>query len=80
LLRAIDSFRLAKVDARQASDRAVPRGLRTSKCDEARRLFEESQPIIDAAEQQGNWQVDDDGDRSMQVRKHLNSCGAPEAA
>src|SRR5262249_50388894 len=78
LLQAIDSFRLAKIEARQASDRATPRGLRASKCAEARRLFEQSNPILETAERQGDWSSDGD-DRSVQIKKHLSSCSAPRA-
>jgi tetratricopeptide (TPR) repeat protein len=78
LLQGVDLYRLAKINARQASDRATPRALRANKCDEARRLFEQSAPILEAAERAGQWQADD-GDRSLQTRKHLNSCAAPRA-
>ena len=76
LLQAVDSFRLAKIEARQARDRATPRGVRGAKCAEARRLFEQSGPILEAAERQGDRSPDGE-DRSTQIREHLSSCSAP---
>jgi tetratricopeptide (TPR) repeat protein len=79
LLHAIDSFRLASIEARQAGDRATPRGLRASKCAEARRLFEQSSPVLEAAERQGDRSLGSGAERSVQISKHLSSCSAPRA-
>jgi serine/threonine protein kinase/tetratricopeptide (TPR) repeat protein len=74
LLQGVDYFRLGRIAARQGGDRVTSRAKRASKCDEARRWFEQSAPILDAAERAGDWQPDE-GDRSAQVAKHLSACG-----
>jgi tetratricopeptide (TPR) repeat protein len=78
LLQSIDYFRLAKIDARQANDRATPRAQRASKCGEAKRLFEQSRPVLEAAEREGRWQLEG-SDRSVEITKHLGSCANPRA-
>jgi len=57
-----------------ASDRMTPRAQRASNCEEARRWFERSAPILDAAEREGLWHMDE-GTRGAQVTKHLSVCG-----
>jgi eukaryotic-like serine/threonine-protein kinase len=76
LLQGLVYFRLGRISARQASDPVTPRAQRASKCEEARRWFERSTPILDAAELEGLWQTDE-GNRSTQVTKHLSACGQP---
>jgi non-specific serine/threonine protein kinase/serine/threonine-protein kinase len=76
LLQGIDYFRLGQINARQASDPRTSRAHRASKCEEARRWFEQSAPILEAAEREGQWQMDE-GSRSAQVTKHLSVCGQP---
>jgi tetratricopeptide (TPR) repeat protein len=79
LLRGVDYFRLGQIYARQAADPLTARAQRASKCAEARQWFEQSTPILDAAEREGQWQMDE-GKRSVQVAKHLSACGQPRIA
>jgi eukaryotic-like serine/threonine-protein kinase len=73
LLQGVDYFRLGQINARQASDPTTSRAQHASKCGEARRWFEQSTPILDAAEREGQWHMDE-GNRSAEVTKHLSAC------
>jgi tetratricopeptide (TPR) repeat protein len=74
LLQGIDYFRLGQINARRANDPMTPRARRANNCEEARRWFERSTPILDTAEREGLWHMDE-GNRSAQVTKHLSACG-----
>ncbi len=73
VLQGVDYFRLGKVMARQAAGLGASRAQRAGKCDEARRWFDQSAPILDAAEREGQWRSDE-GTRSAQIEQHLNVC------
>jgi serine/threonine protein kinase/tetratricopeptide (TPR) repeat protein len=79
LLQGVDYFRLGQINARQAGEPLTSRSQRASKCAEARRWFDQSAPILDAAERGGQWQMDE-GNRSVQIAKHLSACGQPRIA
>ena len=79
VLEGIDYFRLGKLTALQASNPAATRAQRAEKCDEARRWFEQSTPILDAAERDGQWQSDG-RDRSTEIARHLGACGRARSA
>ncbi|MFX8914770.1 hypothetical protein ABTM95_19220, partial [Acinetobacter baumannii] len=79
VLQGVAYFRLGKVTARQASQLTAGRGRRAGKCNEARRWFEQSTPILDAAEREGQWQPDE-GPRATQMEQHLSVCGPPRTA
>jgi tetratricopeptide (TPR) repeat protein len=74
LLQGIDYFRLGQINARRAAEHMTPRAQRANNCAEARRWFDRSTPILDAAERAGLWRTDE-GNRSAQVTKHLSACG-----
>ena len=74
LLQGIDYFRLGQINARRANEPTAPRAQRANNCAEARRWFDRSTPILDAAERAGLWQTDE-GNRSARVTKHLSACG-----
>jgi non-specific serine/threonine protein kinase/serine/threonine-protein kinase len=74
LLQGIDYFRLGQINARRAHDPMTPHAERANNCVEARRWFERSTSILDAAEREGLWQTDEDN-LSAQIAKHLSACG-----
>jgi tetratricopeptide (TPR) repeat protein len=69
LLQGLDYFRLGQIKARQADDPKASRAQRANLCEEARRWFEQSTPILDAAD-----------NRAAQVAKLLSACGQPRIA
>ncbi len=77
ILEAADYFRLGKVMARQAARLTASRAQRAGTCDEARRWFEQSTPILEAAEHEGRWHSDE-GSRAQQMERNLSMCGAAQ--
>lgn len=73
VLQGADFFRLGKVLAREAAQTGGSAGRRAGRCEEARRRFDQSSPVLEAAERDGQWHSDA-GSRSQQVQQHLVAC------
>jgi serine/threonine protein kinase/tetratricopeptide (TPR) repeat protein len=72
VLQGADFFRLGKVLASEAAAGGSA-AQRAGRCEEARRWFDQSSPVLEAAERQGQWHTDA-GSRSRQMEQHLVAC------
>ncbi len=76
VMQSVDYYRLGRIHARRSADPQATARQRAGSCSQARRWFEQSSPVMEAAIREGQWPLQEP-ESVAQIEKHLNRCPAP---